>query len=96
VEATPVDPAHALYAKTILAIDPERLLVLRADLFDSKGKLLKRWTVERLERVDDVWTATVHQMANVQDGTRSRLELTDLHWNVDIADEVFGRAHLGR
>jgi hypothetical protein len=69
---------------------------MRGDFFDRKGKLLKRWTVERLDRVDEIWTPTVHQMTNVQDGARSRLELVDIRYGVEIPDEVFGRAHLGR
>jgi outer membrane lipoprotein-sorting protein len=96
VETRPKAPAGELYSKTILAIDPKDLLVLRAEFFDPKGKPLKTWTVERLEKVDGIWTAMEQRMTNVQESATSRLAISDIRYNADVPDETFNRAHLGR
>jgi outer membrane lipoprotein-sorting protein len=96
VEATPKRPEDELYSKTVLAIDPADLLILRAQFFDPKGKLLKVWAVDRLERIDGVWTARAQRMTNVQEGTASTLEIRDIRYHAEVPDDVFNRAHLSR
>ena len=96
VTATPKDPEGELYARTVLALDPQDLLILRAEFFDTKGRPFKVWTAERLERIDGVWTARVQQMANVQDRTVSRLTIDAIRFGVDLPDATFSRTHLAR
>src|SRR5690606_15896460 len=48
VEAVPVKPEGELYGKTVSAIDPADLLVMRVQFFDPKGTLLKVWTLEKV------------------------------------------------
>jgi outer membrane lipoprotein-sorting protein len=96
VEAVPKKPEEELYSKTIAAIDPGDLLLVRAQFFDAKGKPLKTWTLEKVEKVDGIWTPLVQRMANVQDQHESRLTLTDIKYNVTLPDETFSRTHLSR
>jgi hypothetical protein len=96
VESVPLNPADEPYSKVVMAVDPADLVIMRTQFFDQRGKLLKVWTIDKLEKVDGYWTPLVHSVANVQDNTRSKLEISEIRYNADIPDEVFTRPHLER
>jgi outer membrane lipoprotein-sorting protein len=96
VEAVPKTPGDELYAKTVFAIDPTALVVMRTQFFDDKGQLLKVWTVEKLEQREGRWTPLQQEMKNVQDHHWSRITLTDVQYNAKLPDETFNRSYLTR
>jgi len=96
VEATPKDPQNEIYGKIVAAIDPKDNLVLRRQFYDVTGKLLKTWQVEKLVKVQGIWTPLIQDMHNVQDNMDSRLEITEIVYNGEIPDEVFTPAYLKR
>lgn len=96
VEAVPKDPEHELYGKTVAAIDPADLLVLRVQFFDAKGTAIKVWTLEKVEKVDGNWTPLVQRMESLQDKHESRLTLTEVKYNADLPTDIFNRTHLTR
>lgn len=89
VEATPKDPAKAIYGKTILALDPKDLLALRRQFYDHKGEILKVWTVEKVEKIDGIWTLKQQRMTNAQTNEQSRIEVQEIKYNVDLPDSMF-------
>ena len=96
VEAVPKDAERELYGKTISAIDPVDLLLLRVQFFDEKGAPLKVWTLEKIERIDGQWTPLVQRMQALQEHHESRLTLTEVQHNADLPTEVFTRTYLTR
>jgi negative regulator of sigma E activity len=96
VESTPKDPKKALYAKTVMAIDPINRLVLKRLFVGADRKLVKAWRVEKVEKVDGYWTLQDQRMKNVQAGTESRLQIIDIKYNVDLPDEMFTPKYLAR
>ena len=96
IESVPKTSGDDLYSKTITAVDPVDLVVVRTEFFDQEGKRFKVWTIEKLEKIDGMWTPVIQQMANVQDHHQSRIELQEVHYNADVPDERFRRAYLIR
>lgn len=96
VEAVPKNPDDWMYSKAVYSIDPADLLILRSEFYDKKGKLLKVWTLVKVEKVEGQWTPYVQTMENVQQNGLSKLELTDIKYNVELPDGVFERGNLGR
>jgi hypothetical protein len=94
VEATPMRPVDEIYGKSILAIDPEDLLILKRQLFDKDGKLLKVWTIEEVDKVDGIWTFRKQTMENVQRKSKSRLETPKIQYDVDLPDKAFDPGEL--
>ena len=92
----PKNTARDTYGKSVIAIDPIDLVVVRAQLYDHDGKLLKVHTVDKLEKIDGYWTPRLQTMQNVQESTSSELETLEIHYNAPIGDDVFREAHLGR
>jgi outer membrane lipoprotein-sorting protein len=94
VEATPKDTEDAMYSKTIAAIDPTDLLVMRTQLFDDKGALYKVWTMVKAEKIDGVWTPVLQRMEDVQGKHWSEIELSEVKYNADVPDDTFSRQNL--
>jgi hypothetical protein len=80
----------------VLAIDPADALIMRTQFFDLKGKLLKVWTIDKIEKVQGYWTPRMHSITNVQDNTSSKLEVNEVKYGGDIPDEVFTKPYLER
>jgi len=96
VESVPKNPADEMYAKTVTAVDPTDLVVVRTQFFDGNGKLLKVFTVEKLEKVDGIWTPLVQQMNNVQENHWSKITLSDVKYNAQLPEETFNKSYLTR
>ena len=96
VEMVPKNSANEIYGKTVIAIDPNDLLILKRSFYDLKGNLLKVWTIDEVEQVDGVWTIRKQSMTTVPQKTTSRLETPEIHYDVDLKDSVFTPEHLRR
>jgi hypothetical protein len=96
VEAVPKDPAGEVYGKTIVAIDPERLLILRRQFFDKDGKLVKTWTIDLVEEVEGVQTIREQRMENAKDGSQAKLKTAEIDYGVELADGMFKPEYLSR
>jgi len=96
VQAIPKNTDDMLYSKSITAIDPNELIVMRTQLFDDKGQLQKIWTIEKIEKVDGVWTPLKQKIEDVQEKHWSELEMTDVKYNAQLPDEVFNKSYLTR
>lgn len=96
VQAVPKNPDDALYSKSIAAIDPNDLIVMRTQLFDDKGKLQKVWTIEKVEKIDGNWTPLKQKIEDVQENHWSELEMIDVKYNAELPDDVFNKSHLTR
>jgi hypothetical protein len=96
IESIPKDPATALYAKTLIAIDPIDLLVMKRLFMTGEGKLVKVWRVEKVTKIDGYWTLQDQRMKTVPEDSESTLEITDIKYNVDLPDSLFTPKYLGR
>lgn len=96
VQSVPKNPDKELYGKTVFAIDPEELVLMRTEFFDRDGKRLKVWNMDQLEKIDGVNTPRKQTMKNVQEGTESTLEINEIQYNAEIPDDLFQRSQLAR
>ncbi len=96
VEMTPKKPDNEVYGKTVLALDPKDLLILRRDFFDKKGHKVKVWTIDKVDKIDGIWTLTGQQMTNIEAKSRSRLDISDIEYNADVPDLMFTPKYLLR
>lgn len=96
VEMTPKSPDKSIYGKTVLALDPKDLLVMRRDFYDAKGDKLKVWTIDKVEQIDGNWTLTGQEMVNLKDNTKSRLDISEIKYNAELPDVMFTPKYLLR
>jgi hypothetical protein len=96
VESLPKSPEKEVYGKTIHAIDPKDLIVLRRKLFDKKGQPLKEWSGTKIEKVDGHWTVLDQRMKNLPREMESRIEITEIKYGAEIPEAVFSTDYLVR
>jgi len=96
VESVPKKMRDQIYGRTVVAIDPKELLVLKRQFFDEDRKPAKLWVVERVEHVDGFSPLTVQRMTDLRTNEEWVLRIRDVHYNVDIPDSIFDPSYLAR
>lgn len=96
IESTPKNPADEIYSKSVIAVDPKDLLIVRTVLFDAKSQPVKTWTIDRYEKKDDQWTPVEQRMVNVQSNRWSKIELLDVKYNAQLPSDAFNKSYLTR
>jgi hypothetical protein len=96
VEAKPKAPDREFYGRSIFAIDPVDLVVVRVELFDAEGRLHKVLHVDALERHEGYWTATRQRMVTTDPPETSTLVVERIDYDATLPDETFTIGHLGR
>lgn len=77
------------YSKRIVWVRQDCFVVAGAEYYDRQGKLLRVLTVPSIEQIDGIWTATVMEMKNLQDGHATRIELRDIEYDRELDDALF-------
>lgn len=96
VRATPKHPQEEIYGPTVIAIDPQDAIILRREFSDKQGKPFKVWSVDVVEKVEDIQTIRDQTMKNVPENASSRLQTEEIDYNVELSDAIFAPDHLKR
>jgi hypothetical protein len=96
IAAVPKHPDREFYARSVFAIDPTDLVVVRVALDDTDGEPFKVLHVDELERVEGHWTAMRQRMVNVRESETSTLVVERIDYDASVPDETFTVGHLGR
>ncbi len=95
VESVPKNPAD-LYSRTVTWVSREKSVGLKRDYYDRRGALLKTLRVSSVGLISGVWIITKTEMHNVQKGTSTRMEFSDVRINTGIADGSFSELAMTR
>ncbi|HYD49816.1 MAG TPA: outer membrane lipoprotein-sorting protein, partial [Terriglobales bacterium] len=96
IEAVPKDRSRHPYGKTVVAIDPVDHLILRRELYDDTGTLLKVNIAESIEKIEGNWIVRRNRMKSLDDGRSSLLEVREINFRVALADQMFRPEYLVR
>lgn len=88
MELHPTD-SDSEYSKLVMWVDQQRFLPRKIQYMDLDGQLLKVLHNEGIQEVDGRWLASTMEMENVQEGTKTLLQVSDVEFNVDISDSIF-------
>ena len=75
------------YSKTLSWIDKERFITLKQEYFNRHGKVFKKRTYKKIERIDNVWVARLVIMNNIDTRRVSHLELSSVAFNIPVSDD---------
>jgi len=95
VESVPKNPKD-LYSRTVTWVSKEKSVGLKRDYYDKRGTLLKTLRVSSVEFISGVWIIKKTEMRNVQKGTSTRMEFTDVRINTGITDSSFSELAMTR
>lgn len=81
---TPARARQSRYARTILWIDAGRYVNVKAEMYDSRSKEIRRVIADNVERVNGVWLARSVTIMNLVTNRLSNMKLDSVYFGVNI------------
>ena len=88
IESTPRRAKSSQYSRSIVWIRKDTYAFARVENYASDA-LVRRLVYSNLQNVQGIWTARQLEMTDVRRGSRTRLTLDKLEYNVPLRDEDF-------
>ena len=88
IQSTPKDTKSSQYTRSIVWVRKDDYAFARIDNF-VKDQVVRRLTYSKIENVQGIWTARQLEMLDVRRGSRTRLTLEKLQYNLPMTDEDF-------
>lgn len=83
-----------VFSKKITWVGKENRLPLKEEYYDDKGRLDRVFEASAIEVVDGYPTVKVRTMTNVRKEHTTKVEFTDIDYDLGIDDDVFTERHL--
>ncbi len=81
---TPARARQSRYARTVLWIDASRYVNVKAAMYDSRGKEIRRVIADNVERVNGIWMARSVTIMNLVTNRLSNMKIESLYFGVSI------------
>jgi outer membrane lipoprotein-sorting protein len=88
IQSTPKETKSSQYTRSIVWVRKDNYALARIENY-VKDQVVRRLTYSRIENVQGIWTARQLEMLDVRRGSRTRLTLEKLQYNVPMDDEDF-------
>lgn len=88
IESIPRQAKSSQYTRSIVWIRKDNYAFARIENY-LKAKLVRRLAYSNIENVQGIWTARIMEMADLTRGSRTRLTLDKLQYNVPMKDDDF-------
>jgi hypothetical protein len=75
------------YARTVQYVDKERLVLLRADMYDQHDREVKRLIASRVELINAVWVARSLTMMNLVSNRLSNMAILEINTGIDVPED---------
>jgi len=88
IASTPKETKSSQYTRSIVWIRKDNYAFARIENY-IRDQVVRRLNYSRIENVQGIWTARQLEMADLRRGSRTRLTLDKLEYNVPMKDEDF-------
>ena len=88
IQSTPRETKSSQYTRSIVWVRKDNYAFARFENY-VKDQVARRLDYSRIENVQGIWTAKQMEMTDVRRGSRTRLTLDKLEYNVALKDEDF-------
>ena len=82
------------YAKTLVWVDAQRYVMLKAEMYDKRGKEIRRIITGKVEKIKGVWLARSITIMNLVTNRLSNMSLGAIHFGVSIDPELLTKRAL--
>ncbi len=95
LESTPKPGTNTKYS-LIRSYVPENIyLSIKTEFYDKHNELFKILNVEKLEKIQGIWTPMVMVMENLKRKHKTILKVEDIKYNIaGIGDDIFTKRNL--
>jgi Outer membrane lipoprotein-sorting protein len=88
IQSTPRETKSSQYTRSLVWIRKDNYAFARIESY-SKDQLVRRLNYSDIRNVQGIWTARLLEMTDVKRGSRTRLTLDKLEYNVPLKEEDF-------
>ncbi len=88
IESTPKETKVSQYTRSIVWVRKDNYAFARIENY-TKSDLARRLAYSNIQNVQGIWTARQLEMTDVKRGSRTRLTLDKLEYNVPLKDDDF-------
>lgn len=81
---TPARARQSRYARTLVWIDADRYVSVKAEMFDRRGKEIRRVIADNIQRVNGIWLARSITIMNLVTNRLSNMKMESLNFGVRI------------
>ena len=96
VTLVPKNEEFPHYGKYILYFGTDDQLLWRVEVFDTDGKLYKRTTLRKYDKIGNYSTAMESNVETVPNNTRTDFTFKGVKYDVDVDEKVFAVSNLDR
>jgi outer membrane lipoprotein-sorting protein len=89
VKSTPKDAKTADYVYRITWVDDETKLPLKEEYYDKKDEIVRRFEISTVENVEDIPTATVRTIYDLEKGSHTTITFTEMTYVTDLNPDDF-------
>jgi outer membrane lipoprotein-sorting protein len=88
IQSTPRESKSSQYTRSIVWVRKDNYAFARIESY-AKEQVIRRLAYSDIRNVQGIWTARQLEMENIKRGSRTRLTLDKLEYNVALKDEDF-------
>jgi len=88
IESTPRETKSSQYTRSVVWIRKDNYAFARIENY-AKAEVVRRLHSSDIQQVQGIWTAKTMEMADLRRGSRTRLSLNKLEYNVPLNAEDF-------
>lgn len=82
------------YSKSVLWVDLDKNLVIKAKMYDKKGTEIRRLIVGKIEKKNNVWLARSTTILNLNTKRLSNMLLVSINFGMKITPDIFSKRSL--
>ncbi|OAG27865.1 hypothetical protein TH606_04855 [Thermodesulfatator autotrophicus] len=96
VKTKPKKKKYSSYGYWIQWVTKDGFLPIRIDIYDRKGKLFKRFTAQKWEKIQGYWTIFESKMENLKKKRETIIKIEKIVYDQGLAPEIFTKRRLER
>ena len=81
---TPARARQSRYARTVLWIDADRYVNVKAEMYDNRGKEIRRVIADNIQKINGIWMARSVTIMNLVTNRLSNMKMESLYFGVNI------------
>ena len=95
LELIPKD-RNSAYSKQIMWVRKDHFVIIRAELYNRKGKLCKELTQQAIQNIDGYWIPRQTQMKDLMKNHSTMMVLDEITFDSGLSDSIFTKRYLQR
>ena len=88
LEALAKDKTEA-FVKRIIWVRKDNFIIIKAEFYDDKGSLCKRYTAGDIQKINNINTILFFRMDDLKNGSHSTMKLSNVTYNSGLPDRMF-------